>query len=533
MKKVPIYPTPPIVVEYFKACDKAEDEDKAKPRPPFEVIEYLAIVGYKKQFSALDRSAGQTLRHVDNEAYTEEIRYHLEQTHPNKNNAFFVMGKYTPERYEGDQIFQHTLTAKNLTVKKAAELYSLGKKMSLYASQADYLPTDRRTSNNAQSVAALTVDIDFYNIPQYAAICADLLYPQIVSEVFAPLGVVPNYGINSGHGLYLVFLLEPLTFWGNPQHRAAYSQTLKKLVELTRQYGSDPAATDLARVFRLPTTRNPKTGAYSRIINFEQISSTPQERHSLFAIMPKLGVALPPPESDPTPWITAAEPQTVPPPTTIDRKSKPIKPSKPPKTPKAPKGDTGKPYIDSQKLTLQSLGRARATDLYTWLDNRNFDIKGHRNTFFLIFASAILSYMPPAAALQYIKSINSRLIEPQAETELIATFNGAVRNYKKRKTETTGYYSFDNAYIIEQLGITAKEIETFYTIITPAEKQRRDTLRHRAARRNEQGNTKRQQDKADKQAQIAALLQEGKSQAHIAKLLGISRQLVNRYAKVL
>ena len=507
MKKIPLEPrkTPDNVKAYYAACDEAEDNGKRKPRPDFTVIEYFNIRGYSDTFKDLDTPKGRKSNRYDTVAYTEEIRFHLGQTHPLPDSQFSVVGKYTPVYYEGTPIFQHALSVQNMSVDKAYQLYGLGRQLDLYTSICDFTSDYRRTSSYACSVSAIMLDIDYYTIPALADLTAAQLYPQIVGEVFTPLGLCPNYGIASGRGLYIVFLLDTLQL-DTAEQRTAYNKVLEKLVEMTKSYGADPVCTDLARIFRLPTTRNSKTGAISQIIDFENVSSTPQQRLDLYQLANVLGVDLTPkPEQGPETAPAAPKPKS--------KRSKPVT------------------YL-GDKLTLQTLGRARATDLYNWLNNRRFDIEGKRNHFFMVFSDAVLSYMQPNKALPYVQSVNTKLKKPLPASEIKGIVHSAIQNTAKRKRKEKGYHNFSNTYIIRTLDINKNEMKQFLTIISREEKQRRDTERKHQQRRNEQGNTKRQQAKQDKILQVQQLHSQGKSQAQIAALMGVSRQLVSSYLKL-
>ena len=71
------------------------------------------------------------------------------------------------------------------------------------------------------------------------------------------------------------------------------------------------------------------------------------------------------------------------------------------------------------------------------------------------------------------------------------------------------------------------------TIISTRVKYDRNNKRRRDNRRNENGKTKRQQSKEDKLNKIQQLLNEGKKQCEIAKILGVSNGLVSKYKKEL
>ena len=85
--------------------------------------------------------------------------------------------------------------------------------------------------------------------------------------------------------------------------------------------------------------------------------------------------------------------------------------------------------------------------------------------------------------------------------------------------------------VFDRLGITSKEKRYKKTIIGLDEKYDRKNEKRRVGRRNEEGLTKREQDKKDRIEKIKVLLSKGLNQSKIAQELGISRQAVSKLCK--
>ena len=141
---------------------------------------------------------------------------------------------------------------------------------------------------------------------------------------------------------------------------------------------------------------------------------------------------------------------------------------------------------------------------------------------------------------------NNAFTEPLKETEVQAILrcipkaidkfisyeqgirSGENNRVSKGMIDKQGYW-YKNETLIERLGITREEQNNLKTIIGKQEKYRRNN--ERRTPRNENGLTKRDQEKQDKLSKIKELLSLGYNQSKIAKELGISRQAVSKLCK--
>lgn len=94
-------------------------------------------------------------------------------------------------------------------------------------------------------------------------------------------------------------------------------------------------------------------------------------------------------------------------------------------------------------------------------------------------------------------------------------------------------YWYKNETLINRLGITKSEQKHMKTIIGLDEKYDRNNERRRVERRNENGLTKREQEKINRLQKIKDLKDKGMNQSKIAKALGISRQAVSKLIREL
>lgn len=168
-----------------------------------------------------------------------------------------------------------------------------------------------------------------------------------------------------------------------------------------------------------------------------------------------------------------------------------------------------------------------------WLESHNYEIKGKRNTFFLIFATCLLEYMIPDAAYQKMLSVNEQLKLPQPQAELKKAFDSVKQTYYERQKNHQDSFCFKNEYIIQSLDISEHEMQSYETIITLEIKRQRDYTKRKKKRRNAEGLTQRQAAQQEKLIQIDNFLKVGKSQAEIAQLMQVSKALVSIYCKKL
>jgi len=499
---------PQCVTDYdeLKASYKSRGSLRVPKIPP-DVREFYDIIKYKNRFKEIASSRDQNLKKIDLEAITEELAFHLKQTHSQHDHNIIFFMKYDPKylKDEGQQMSQFAFRTDVLTPYKLKLILTLGRNTNLFCTNCTFQSNYSRKSYLAYSSECLILDIDYYNILKFKNKSAEEVYSEICNKVFQPKGLEPAYGIDSGHGLYIVFLTEPLILYDQPLNCELYKQLMSKLIEMTSKYGSDPTCKDLSRVLRLPSCFNLKSEVprLVKIIDFDTVKTLPLKRYSISELKSLLKIK-PQKTEERTAYIRK---------TTMAKKTADAE------------------LKDTDKKTLNSLGQARVRDLRKWLAARNYDIEGKRNTFFLILSNSLMEYMPPAIAFTHIEDINSKLKQPQSKKELEVAFKSVEQSYHDRAVNNIDSFSFTNEYIIDNLEITQKEMETYETIITTEIKRSREYAKRKRQRRNSEGLTKRQKQKRDKILQIQTYLKEGKTKAEIARLMSVSKGLVSIYCK--
>lgn len=183
-------------------------------------------------------------------------------------------------------------------------------------------------------------------------------------------------------------------------------------------------------------------------------------------------------------------------------------------------------------FTEYSLYHARIIDITKICELRNYDVEGHREIILFLYRYFSACFTQDTdEALNRALELNAMFKKPLPEKEVIQDTKSATRAYENK------LYKYTNKKLIEILDITLEEQKYLKTIISGKEKYRRSAeeqkAKKKAKRRNENGLTKREQEKKDRINKIKKLKIKGLNQNQIAKEIGISRQAVSKLLKSL
>ena len=92
-------------------------------------------------------------------------------------------------------------------------------------------------------------------------------------------------------------------------------------------------------------------------------------------------------------------------------------------------------------------------------------------------------------------------------------------------------YNYNNSTLIRKLHITEEEQRDLKTIISKAERKRRQSNKEKRNRRDINGLTPKQAEKMERLKKVRALYEEGLKQVEIAEKLNISRRTLARDIK--
>lgn len=187
-----------------------------------------------------------------------------------------------------------------------------------------------------------------------------------------------------------------------------------------------------------------------------------------------------------------------------------------------------------------SLLTCRATDFRKLLELRGGDMEGMRDEFLTMYAWTVISKKDDLEKLEReLQGLNSLFKAPLKDKEVSYKARYIFERFNKeviKGADTSQFTEFDrywykNTTIIKRLEITPKEQKEMLTIISKEEKDQRRNKYKRDCRRNENGLTKKQQEKADLLALIEPLLEQGLSYRAIAKELNVTLGKVQRTLK--
>lgn len=357
-----------------------------------------------------------------------------------------------------------------------------------------------RTADKLKQIRNIGVDIDCYKLK----ISVPEAVEQVKQLIFDAKIPNPNLLIYSGRGIQLIYSIS-----GGASPKMAFLSkyiTTQYIAEL-KHLGADTVATDVTRVFRLPYSINSKNGNQVNVDIWRTLEYDLLELYSYC--------------------------------TPLERRRKP---------PKQRKGKLVSLPSQMGLKNLYSLNTARKNDLELLVKLRRGDIE-KRNVLTYIYAYTVgLLLKNKDAALAFSHQLNERFIDPQkkgvVDRTAASAYDDAIEFFEEfSKRDFKMWYKHSdgikrpmkNVTIIEELDVTAEEMEQFETIIDADVKYQRKVAKRRESGVQEREQyIKEQQDKTDdKLFKLQQLLEEDPKakKTYLAKELGIHRSHLYRLLK--
>ena len=431
--------------------------------------------------------------------------WHLEKIHlsydPDKTVAFYIINQ------QRDKSYQYNISLKELTPYKLNRIVALSEDgFNVYVSQNTFISQYRRKKEYVWNSSAFLLDLDYYKVDELK----DLSASQVLEKMRADKSISfiePSYTVNSGNGMYLVYLLNTVPMFSFKKAKYVWETTAKALVEKYQAYGADPQATDISRVNRIPNTINQKTGRTAEIVDFDEIKNKTINRYNLYDLYEKLV------KKD----VKKPQKQII--------NIKDIKTLNEPKKRNTGKIEAINKDNKSNNLSIWSLASARIRDIKTIIKLRKGDMDGCRNFAIFIYALSSFSLFNDdyETVLQNTYSLNNSFLSALPDAEIIDTVKSA---YKGKDN-----YKYKNETIIELLEITEEEQKHMKTLISKQTKIERKYERRKQKRRNDAGLTSREAKKQQNISIIKELQKEGYKQKEIAERVNLSIVQVKRYYK--
>lgn len=383
--------------------------------------------------------------------------------------------------------------------------YNIGKAISLNANiyitpNSFFIP--KRKIENIRKLNALYIDIDYYNIENLKTYDHERVLAILENDYFGQDVPEPSFAIFTGKGLAVYWLIEPVPIKVLPLWNAIQKHFLGKLKEM----GGDSKSIDSARVMRLAGTINSKTG----------------ERSKLYIYDEKLVYTLKDIQEDYLPQLT-------------------------PYVKNPAYKARGRNANIVNFYTLYSLHYARLNDIlklqeirdgYCRNNDGSLQEEGQRELMCFLYRYWYCCYCNDTKqSLENTLEFNQGLRKPLPSDEVKKITAQAEKAYEEWLLDSPngvykrGGYNYKNETLISLLNITEAEMRVLITIIGPGEKLRRKLIKEKEARRNEDGLTKRQQQKQEKEIKIKELISKGYNMSQVAKELGINRSTISRSYK--
>ena len=353
--------------------------------------------------------------------------------------------------------------------------------LDLYMSLNTFI-TPKRTLESLRYLNALFIDIDCYKMNMSKE---SVLY-FIENDLYGTDIPIPTFIIDSGRGLYLVWLIDRVPSKAYPLWKALEH----KFYNALKEFGADPKALDPTRVLRVPGSINTKSKTVVSIL--DEIDYIYDLREIQKEFLPEL------------------------------------------KPKEKKKGRLKKiNYIYRER----SLYYARIQDITKLCELREYDLRGHREVILFLYRYYLCSFTEDVQkALEDVLELNSMFIYPLKENEVIRATRSAEKCYLDKNKE----YKYKNDTLIEILEITEDEEIQMRTIISNREYKRRKRVRDTEYQKNRyleklklDGKVTEKEKLSQRRAKIKDLLAEGLKQKDICLRLNISKDTYIRDRKYL
>ncbi|WLF71114.1 DNA-binding response regulator (plasmid) [Clostridium septicum] len=399
---------------------------------------------------------GQALRQ---EIYSEPINY-LDALHSNSKGwitkAEMNCG-YKQWHYRYNELLEQNFDQENV-----------------YVSLNTFYSTFRRLEY-LKELKAQFIDLDIYK----TGFTKEQIIMHLEAEHFNKTIPRPNLIIDSGRGLYLIWLLNSVPSKALPLWKAIEEY----LYSVLKQFGADRQALDPTRVLRVPGSINSKSNTKVEII--EQYDYVYDLREIQKEFLPELE----------------------------QRKDK--KKGRPRKT----------VFIHRER----SLYYARIQDITKLCELREYDLDGHRELVLFLYRYYLCSFLEDTEkALQDVLELNREFVSPLRETEVVRATRSAERVYLSKDKE----YKYKNKTLIELLDITELEETYMTTIISDREYSRRKNIRNKKSYQEKlktEGKISKKEELEQIRAKIKSLRAKGFKNKDICIELDLAESTLKRH----
>ena len=302
---------------------------------------------------------------------------------------------------------------------KYAELKDLDmSRENIYITPNTFYSTFRRIEY-IKEINALFIDLDYYK----TRFNREQILMNLEDNYFNKSVPIPNYVIDSGRGMYLMWLINSVPSKALPLWKAIEEYLYNEL----KLFGADRQALDVTRILRVPGSINSKSKTVVDIIDKYDYIYDLREIQNEF--LPEL---------------------------------KPYEKKK------------GRPKKINFLFRERSLYYSRMQDIIKLCELRGYDLKGHREIILFLYRYWLCVFTEDIEkALEDVLELNSMFRQPLREIEVIRATKSAEKCFIDKNKE----YRYKNETLIDLLEITEDEQIYMTTIISKNEYRRRKRIR--------------------------------------------------------
>ncbi|MGU8578195.1 DNA-binding response regulator [Clostridium perfringens] len=334
-----------------------------------------------------------------------------------------------------------------------------------------------RRLENIKELNTLFIDLDYYKTGK----TKDQVLMDLEKNYFNQSIPIPNYVIDSGRGMYLIWIINAVPSKALPLWKAVQEYLYNQL----KFFGADRQALDATRILRVPGSINSKSKTVVNILDEYEYIYDLREIQNGF--LPEL---------------------------------KPYEKKK------------GRPSKINYIYRERSLYYGRIQDIIKLCELREYDLKGHRELILFLYRYYLCSFTEDIEkALNDVLELNSMFRQVLSEREVIRATRSAERCYLDKNKQ----YKYKNETLIDLLEITEEEQKHMIIIISKEEYKRRDRVYHKKNYDSEkvkkiyqeklksQGKLNEKEKISQRREKILDLLAEGLKQKDICNFLNISK----------
>ena len=330
-----------------------------------------------------------------------------------------------------------------------------------------------------KELKALFIDLDTYK----TGFTKEQILMNLNKNYFGKNVPIPNLIIDSGRGLYLIWLIKKVPSMALPLWKAAEEYFYSTL----KGFGADRQALDATRILRVPGSINSKTHTEVKIIdNYEYLYNL---REIQKEYMPELSENAP------------------------KRRGRPKKVV----------------FIHRER----SLYYARLQDLIKLCELREYDVKGQREIILFLYRYYLCYFTEDVKkSLNDTLELNSMFKQPLSEREVTRATKSAETVFKDQNKD----YKYKNETLINLLEISSEEQRKMITIIDKKEYKRRNNEYNKKKYREQlkaQGKLTEKEKISQRREKIKDLLAKGLMRKDICLTLNISIKTYKRDVKFL